>query len=122
MGYDTRLYFVERHDRAPGDPCDYGSIIAMLEMGCLASTVLNLIESKRPEKPAIYIFNENRKVKRDAYDSPLSVLDPAELLKAMRYDHKRGRIPYRRLVAAIALLDALIAGDYHNLTVLAYGH
>lgn len=122
MGYETRLYFVERMKAVYGDDgTDYGSVIAMIDLRKAGDPRENGLVPL--VKPAIHIYADdgNTRITHDMHGDPLSVGDPADVLAALK-KKTRGKEKYRRYVAAIALLDAMLEGGYDNLTVLGFGY
>jgi hypothetical protein len=124
MGYETKLYFVEKsaHPLNIDDGVAYCNVIATIDLSKAGEGALaRLVRNSRPKEPAVYVFADdgNTHITRDRYDECLSVMDPADVLAAIKKDNAHE--PYRRFAAAIALLEALIPA-FEDLKVLGYGH
>lgn len=78
-------------------------------------------DKKRAEKEVVYFYGTdgNTRYMQDRYDSPMFAVPIKKVLDAMK--QTEGAKTYRRLVWAIALLEAM-ASDEEQLEVMFWGH
>lgn len=122
MGYETKMYLVEKSEVSTNDNgASYCQVIAMVDLCKMGyHGQLAKIDEQRPEKPEVYFYDVdgNTEVTVDCYDKPLGVYDPQIVLNAMKADNDE---EYRRFDIGIALLESAIP-RFQRLKILFYGH
>ncbi len=130
MGYDSRIYIVEKSryntpmkvvidDEDYGDRV-WGQVIAAMEMG-VCPVVSGLMRSKPETDCYIYAPDGNTMVVVDDYDKVMTESSIDELMEAVKAEMDRGE-NYRRLAPLYALLKGFDLKQWNNLRVLHYGH
>lgn len=130
MGYDSRLYIVDKHDKGIKLPIvvddnDYGErcwseVIAMIEL-CKYPTISNFMR-KQPETDSyIYAEDGNTHIVVDRYDDVMTECSVEELLEVVQQEIDNG-VDYRRLTLLYGLLKGLDCSQWTNIRVLHYGH
>jgi len=124
MGYETKLHFIEPYSFR--EEPQGGNLIATLDLCKVgySGPVYDVLPEMTPNDPEswfIWASDGNTRIIRDAYNAPLGRVDPEQLLKALRKDNYSQKDPYRRFLAAEALLESLI-DTFPTLVVLTEGH
>ena len=130
MGYDSRIYIVEKSRYAVPmnvviDGEDYGEriwgqVIASMELG-VYPTVSNLMCSKPETDMYIFAHDGNTMIVEDRYGKVMTECSVEELLEVVQKDIDQGE-DYRRIFPLYGLLKGFNTNQWDNLRVLHYGH
>lgn len=130
MGYDSRIYIVEKSRYAAPmnvviDGEDYGEriwgqVIASMELG-VYPTVSNLMCAKPETDMYIYGSDGSTMIVEDCYGKVMTECSIEELLEEVQKDIDRGE-DYRRVFPLYGLLKGFNTKQWDNLRVLHYGH
>lgn len=132
MGYETKMYLCEITDRKIKDRLPYAMVVSMIDL-CkmgegLPDAVRKTALKNQKGKEVCYFYADDRdtEIKRDYYDDPLVIIDPAEFLEALeteiQKDIETGVEPYRRFIMAVAMLKVTIEEFGDNLKVVTFGY
>lgn len=119
MGYESKLYVVEKSSRVVDkDGMRYGQIIAMIDMCKLGSDFCRVLN----EYPATdcYIYIDGERTVEDKYGDPLVEM-PLEDVIAI-FEGLSQEQDYRRFAPAIGLLGGFNPKDWGDLVVLHCGY
>lgn len=125
MGYEVKLFLVEKRDVTPlqnSVGATYCNVVAFVALSKIGSGKVADLDAEPPAKPEAYIYglDGNTEIMEDCYGANLRVRDPKDVLAALRTDNKRDNC--RRYDMAIALLAAAIPKFGHELKVIFYAH
>lgn len=119
MGYDTRIYIVDKGSKKDDGSC-FGEVIAAYELGKVYD--ISDITSSYPATDAyIYGVDCDDKILTDCYGDPLKEIPIPEMInivaRAIAAD-----LEYRRLNPLLQLLKGFDLNQWNNLVALHYGH
>ena len=130
MGYDSRIYVVEKHTNSITlpvviDDVNYGNrvwsqVIASMEMG-KCPIVANFMRCQPETDSYIYADDGNTMIVTDDYDKIMTECSIDELIKVVEKEIYSGN-DYRRLSPLYGLLKAFKANQWNEIRVLHYGH
>ena len=116
MGYESKLYVVDKHD---WKWCEekWGEVIASFD---LCRVPINFAHYPATD---CYIFSDDgdTKITEDKYGSPLREIPMNELINMIENVIKETDY-YRRYQPCLSLLKGFNPKDWENLIVLHYGH
>ena len=122
MGYESRIYVVDKKDHFLDEEKCWGEIIAMFNM-CNYSPVADFMR----EQPATdcYIFADDgiTHILEDRYDKPLTEASLSDVITILEKELKNGD-EYRRTRPLLDMLRSLNdeAHKFKNLRLLHYGY
>jgi len=119
MGYESRLYVVEKTDFSGYEHSDhkYAQVVAMFDLSKagLHSSMF------RPTDCYIYADDGNTEIVVDCYGDPLKELSIPEVIRLL--EERQSECPdYRRWRPCISLLKSFDVSQWHDLVVLHYGY
>ena len=120
MGYEVKLYAVERINEGMGG---YASVVAEIDLCKIGDgNLYALMLKRRPDETLAYIYGTdgNTKIVKDRYDELLPVMGVDEVIKAIQADNKKEN--YRRFAIALAFLKEFKKHFGEDARILAYGH
>lgn len=116
MGYESKLYVVDKHN---WKGCDgkWGEVIASFDLCCVP---INFAQYPATD---CYIFADdgNTEIREDKYGDPLKEI-PIEDAIDMIEQAIKIKDYYRRYRPCLELLKGFHLSDWENLVVLHYGH
>ena len=119
MGYESRLYVVEKTDLSGYEHSDhkYAQVVAMFDL-----SKAGLHNSMfRSTDCYIYASDGNTEIVADCYGDPLKELSIPEVIKLL--EERQSECPdYRRWRPCISLLKSFDVSQWQNLVVLHYGY
>ncbi len=119
MGYESRLYVVEKYDGSIfGEHKRYGEVIAMIDMCKLGEKFCKMLNNYSPTDCYIYINNEE--TVEDMYGDPLIEIPIQDMINIL--DELSQEEDYRRFAPAIGLLGGFNLEDWKDIVVLHYGY
>lgn len=124
MGYESKLYIVNKGSLVDADGMKYAQVVAMFDM-CKCPTTYVLVGNPKTDC-YFYADDGNTRVLEDCYGKPLTEATIEEVINLLETDINNGE-DYRRLFPLLSVLktfkeqkDKGIWTD--NLVVLHYGH
>ena len=116
MGYESKLYVVDKHN---WKGCDgrWGEVIASFDLCCVP---INFAHYPATD---CYIFSDdgNTKITEDKYGSPLEEVPVKDMIDMIETEIKNDK-DYRRYQPCLNLLKGFDLNRWENLVVLNYGH
>lgn len=116
MGYESKLYVVDKHD---WKGCDgkWGEVIASFDLCCVP------INFAHYPVTDCYIFSDdgNTKITEDKYGSPLKEVPVKDMIDMIEKEIEADK-DYRRYQPCLNLLKGFDLSRWENLVVLHYGH
>ena len=125
MGYETRLYVVEKYSNMPmefeGEKYCYCDVIARFNL-CKLGVVDTHSEEFAQKKAHNYFYNDDELVTRDLYGDLMREYTIEEMIEMLLKIEN-----YRRIAPCVSMLKGFLEekakGNYRdNLKVLAYGY
>ena len=116
MGYESKLYVVDKHD---WKWCDekWGEVIASFDLCCVP---INF--SQYPTTDCYIIADDgNTKITEDQYGSPLKEVPVKDMINMIEKEIEADE-DYRRYQPCLNLLKGFDLSRWENLVVLHYGH
>lgn len=119
MGYESKLYVVNKHEKFSSEYRCWGEVIAMFNL-CKVYDVSDKMR-KYPETDC-YIFADdgNTEIVEDRYDDVMKEIpidDAIKIIEEASMDDN-----YRRYAPCLALLKSFDKSQWENLVVLHYGY
>lgn len=118
MGYESRLYIVNKSNAKSIDGYYYAEIIAMFNLCCVSDIMLQGIKDAKDTDA--YFYDGNELIIKDRYGKKLKEIPLKEMItmisNAMQYDD------YRRYKPCLSLLMGFNEKEWDNLVVLHYGY
>ena len=127
MGYESRLYIVEKSDyyskvdvgfKKVKRMC-FGAVVAMIEL-CKVPEIHEAIKSY-PDTDT-YIYEGEERVIDDKYGEPLKEIPIKDMIEIVKKAAENVNGKYRRWKPCLALLKGFSAKQWRDLVVLHYGH
>jgi len=117
MGYESKLYVVDKHHwKWSNEP--WGEVIAMFNL----CKVPELNFSKYPPTDCyIYADDGNTEIREDNYGDPLKEIPIKDMIQMLEEAIKTEDY-YRRYQPCLSLLKGFNLDDWGNLVILHYGH
>lgn len=115
MGYESKLYVVNKYDR---NWCDekWGEVIASFDLCCVP---INF--AQYPATDCYIIADDGNRVTEDKYGSPLREIPVQDMIDMIEKEIKVDK-DYRRYQPCLNLLKGFNLNDWENLVVLHYGY
>ena len=122
MGYDMRLYVVEKSDMLGYDENNkdkkYASVVASVEL----YGTDEIVDSLRLAPPTdCYIYEGNEVLVEDKYGKPLTEISLQEAISKLQAG-LAATGGYRRYQIALSLLQGFVLAGITDVVVLQYGH
>ena len=127
MGYESRLYIVEKSDyyskvdvgfKEVKRMC-FGEVVAMFEL-CKVPEIPSVIESY-PDTDT-YIYEGEERIIDDKYGKPLKEIPIKDMIEIVKKAAENDDNKYRRWKPCLALLKGFNGKQWQDLVVLHYGH
>ena len=119
MGYESKLYIVEKYSSFSGEKRKFARDIACFD---LAKAGLEDIVKTYPITDCyIYADDGNTPILEDKYGDPLREIPVADMIRILT-DMIKENGYYRRYISCIALLSSFLADEWKDVVVLHYGH
>lgn len=123
MGYETRLYIVEKFNsvKDENEKC-YSSIIARFDM-CKFYALSDVLRYKPEASCYFYADDGNTKVLEDCYGEPLKEATIKSVIDILEKEVANGEDYWRifHLLSALKSIEERLNG-YENIVVLHYGY
>ncbi len=122
MGYESRIYIVEKRTKWDDEDKRYASVIAVFDMCCIGD-LTRIFESEAD--CYFYADDGNTQVLEDMYGDPLKETTVKDMIDALEAEIENGN-NYRRLFPLLSALKVLneqqANGVWQNIAVLHYGY
>ena len=126
MGYESRIYVVDKHDFGTyDDGKNYAEILAMFDM-CKCYPLSNVLRDKPKTDCYIYADDHNTRIVEDRYGEELTEATIKEVIDILENEVAKGE-DYRRIFPLLSALKSIEElqndgkfGD--NVVVLHYGY
>ena len=119
MGYERKLYVIEKGITKGLCGKIYGMHVAAFEMGRVDEMV-EMIKKYPYTNTFFFADDGNTEVTSDAYGEPLTEIPVKDMANIIRELSKQD--VYRRYKPVLAFLDTIDESEWHNIVVLHYGH
>ena len=122
MGYESKLYVVEKHRSFCDDNMIYSQVIAMFDL-CKFYPLSTKISNYPMTDCYFYADDGNTKVLEDRYGEPLREIPIEDIITVLEEVIQNGD-EYRRIFPALAALKELNRrnGQWRELVILHYGY
>lgn len=122
MGYESKLYVVEKRSKFPNEEMRYSQVIAMFDL-CKFYPLSSKISNYPTTDCYFYADDGNTKVLEDRYGDPLREMPIEDAVDILENVLLSGN-DYRRIYPAFALLKALEdqKHQWREVAVLHYGY
>ena len=119
MGYESKLFVVEKLGGEWWKGMKYGSLVAMFDLSrCYA--VSDKMRHYDKTDTCFYVTGAEEPVVEDLYGEPLKEIPLADAIKIVREAAENDE--YRRLKPCLSLLEGFEPKEWRELVVLHYGH
>ena len=122
MGYESKLYVVEKASKFPNEEMRYCQVIAMLDL-CKFYPISSVRNHYPITECYFYADDGNTQVLEDRYGDPLREMPIEDVIRILEDVLDEGD-DYRRIYPALATLKALKrqSHQWRELVVLHYGY
>lgn len=122
MGYESKLYVVEKASKFPDEEMRYCQVIAMFDL-CKFYPLSCVVNTYPKTECYFYADDGNTRVLEDRYGDPLRELPLEDVIDIIENEIYSGH-NYRRLYPVLAALEALEnkQNQWKELAVLHYGY
>ena len=122
MGYESRIYVVEKSNFIDPDDSRWAEIIASYNM-CKYPPLDNHFRTCNDTDVYIFDNDGNTRIVTDKYDKPLKESAIEDVIEVLEKDVAEGEY-YRRTLPLLNMLKAFAEhkSDWRNLTILHYGY
>lgn len=127
MGYESRLYVIEKNTEVPlgrsdsPRPMYWGEVIAVFNLCVLDGYVSAMFRRNFPNTDAyIYADDGDTLITEDLYGDPLTEIPVPDAIRIL--EEAAARDDYRRYAPCIQMLKGFDPKKWHNLVVLHYGY
>ena len=124
MGYESKLYIVQKRPIVNEEEKTYAQVIAMFNMGKYYS-LSDVLRNKPETNCYIYADDGNTKIVEDKYGKPLTESDIKTVIDILEKDIAEGEC-YRRILPLLLTLKVLEEqrkeGIWGDIVVLHYGY
>ena len=126
MGYESRLYVIEKSNSAPlrsddfPRPMYWGEVIAVFNLCKLEDNVSAKFRNYPSTDAYIYASDGNTHITEDLYGDPLTEIPVTEAIRIL--EEAAARDNYRRFSPCIQLLKGFDQKRWDALVVLHYGY
>lgn len=119
MGYESKLYVVQKLTRFEENGMRYGVIVASFDL-CKVSSVAHDIRSYPKTDTYFYSDDGNTQIVEDLYGKPLTEIPIPDMIQIL--EKASSEIHYRRFNPCIQMLKGFDLSEWKDLVVLHYGH
>ena len=122
MGYESRLYVVQKFDGSSfrDDGKCWAEVIAVFNLSKVYP-VSNIIRNKYPDTNCYFnVFESDEDVVEDLYGSPLKEVPISDMIDIL--ENAMQKEDYRRFAPCLGLLKGFNPEEWDNLAVLHYGY
>lgn len=124
MGYESKIYIVEKRSKLPSEPKTYAQVIAMFDM-CKCYFLSDIFRHKPETDCYFYSDDGNTQVLEDMYGDPLRETTPKVVIDVLEKAVSNGE-DYRRIFPLLSALKTIdeqqTNGIWSNIAVLHYGY
>ena len=122
MGYESKLYVVEKATKFPNEEKRYCQVIAMFDL-CKFYPLSTIISNYPATECYFYADDGDTKVLEDRYGDPFREMPIEDVIDILENELSNGD-GYRRIYPALAALKALEHQEHQwgELVVLHYGY
>ena len=122
MGYESKLYVVDKMEYAIPEFKPWGQVICMIDI-CKYPVVSDFMREHPDTDCYIYADDGNTEIIEDRYGEPLKECDVEELFEFVNTLVENGET-YRRVFPLHAMLKSFVEhkNEWQNLKVLHFGH
>ena len=122
MGYESRIFVVDKKDYFLDEEKCWGEIIAMFNM-CKYPPVADFMREQPATDCYIFADDGNTKILEDKYDKPLTEASLSDVIAILEKELENGDT-YRRTGPLLGMLRSLNdeAHKFKNLRLLHYGY
>lgn len=124
MGYESRIYIVEKHRLSYyDDEKRYASVIAMIDM-CKCYEISDILRNKPATDCYIYADDDNTRILEDRYDKPLTETPIYEAIQIVENAIEKTPWEYWRYNVLLATLQSVydFVGKDEDFVILHYGY
>ena len=119
MGYESKLFVVDKGVCGTVEGMQYGEVVAMFDL-CKCPAVSGKIRDYNKTDAYIYLDGMEEPCVEDLYGEPLKEIPLADAIKIVREAAENDE--YRRLKPCLSLLEGFETEKWRELVVLHYGH
>lgn len=119
MGYESKLFIVEKCGLDVEKGMRYGVLVAMLDL-CGCPAVSDRMRRYEKTDTFFYTTGAEEPVVEDLYGEPLKEIPLADAIKIVREAAENDE--YRRFKPCLSLLEGFEPEKWKELVVLHYGH
>ena len=116
MGYESRLYIVEKSSNKDDDGRVWAEVVAIFNL-----CVVNININKYPDTNC-YFYDRDNKVIDDKYGDPLKEIPVPDMIQCIEESMKEDNGNYRRWQPCLQLLKGFDESQWSKLAVLHYGY
>lgn len=124
MGYESKIYIVEKRTRFEWEEKTYAQVIAMFDL-CKCYSISNVLRNEPKTDCYFYADDGDTQILEDRYGSPLTETTPRFVIELLEDIIAEGE-DYRRLFPLLSALktidEQMLNGRWSNIAVLHYGH
>ncbi len=119
MGYESKLYVVEKTTMSNENHMFYGIVVAMFDLSKTNAVSYRIVDYPYTDT---YFFADdgNTEVIEDEYGKRLKEIPLKDMIEILREIYAKSG--YRRYKPALALLEAFDDPQWKDIVVLHYGH
>ena len=121
MGYESKLYVVEKSSISFVEGMRGALVIAMFDLSKMGATFYEAVHKYPKTDCHFYADDGNTAVVKDMYEDPLIEVPIADMICILK-ECKKVNPSYRRIDPAIKLLESFDLTEWRELVVLHYGH
>lgn len=119
MGYESRIYIVDKHPPLASEGKGWGEVIAIFYMCVMGYDFTKLFQKETD--CYIYDTDSDTKINEDCYGSPLKEASLLKVKEFLEKEIKRGN-DYRRIPILLNTLNAINPERWENVVLLHYGY
>ncbi len=116
MGYESRLYIVQKSTSEDEDGKVWAEVIATFNL-----CVVNLNLNRYPETNC-YFYQGDKKIEEDKYGDPLKEIPIPDMIQCIEESMQEDGGSYRRWQPCLQLLKGFDESQWGTLAVLHYGY
>lgn len=123
MGYESRLYVVDKHKDMKSDDLGlvWATVIAVYDLSKAGEDFVHKVSAFPDTDCYIFADDGNTEITEDCYGDKLKEIPLNQMISILAYEIGANSY-YRRLKPILALLTAFNPNDWDDLVVLHYGH
>lgn len=123
MGYESRLYIVDKHKDMKNEDLGlvWSSVIAVYDLSKAGENFVSKVRAFPDTDCYVYADDGNTQITEDCYGDKLKEIPLNEMIAILAYEIGANSY-YRRFKPILALLMAFDPKDWDNLVVLHYGY